>query len=716
MPRLRIRSALSRAALARGRLGATLALAAVVSLHLAGSLPFQETLRMFTFQLYQTSAPRERLSTPVIVVEIDAPALEKLGAWPWPRNLTALLLNRIWRMQPAAVGLDIEMPEADRFSACEIARYVPGIDAPLVRRVCALPGNDSALAESLRRGKAVLSVRGRDGASDEALRVPPVRVVGNGSGDTMRSFEAASTSLPELHAAAGVALRNVDTHYGVVRKVPMIAKVGESVVPSLSLEMLRLATRSPELEIRTEPGRIAGVAVRGSYAPTQDDGSLWVHFGPRDRVRSVSAAQVLDGSLDAKALRNKIVLVGVSGPGTGDLHTTTLGERVPAVEVHAQVLESIVDGTTLLRPHWALWLEGALMLVVGLSISWGFPHMRARVVLPIMAATIALLWFGGVAAYTRAHLLFDVASPMSIFVMMFAFMLADSLVREELRRKWLADQLAREEVQRRSLEHDLASQREHAARARGEMEAANRIQTGMLPDAQALFASEGRLDIAARMEPAKHVGGDLYDCFMLDDHHAFFTIGDVCGKGVPAALFMAISKTLCKSLVLRDDPDQSDPGALMRQANREISRDNPEMLFLTAFIGVLDLRNGELRYCNAGHDNPLVFAPGSLPIELDGPKGPPICIIDDFEYRTNRRQLAPVEMVCMFTDGVTEALDSAGEMYGKDRLLAVLRRHGTHGASAQQVLDAVCTSVHGFATGVDPSDDLTVVVMRWTSS
>jgi serine phosphatase RsbU (regulator of sigma subunit) len=178
---------------------------------------------------------------------------------------------------------------------------------------------------------------------------------------------------------------------------------------------------------------------------------------------------------------------------------------------------------------------------------------------------------------------------------------------------------------------------------------------------------------------------------------------------------MAISKTLCKSLAMRSEGTPLDPGELMRLANREISRDNPEMFFVTAFIGVLDLRTGEFAYCNAGHDRPLVFAPGSAPAELDGASGPPVCIVEGFEYVTHRRQMAPGEFLCLFTDGVTEAFDRKQQPFGRERLEATLSGWGRD-ASSSRILDAVCQGVRAFARDTEPSDDLTVLVLRWTPS
>lgn len=713
---MRIRAVLSRASLARGRWWATLGLAAIVGLHLVGGLPFQETLRVLNFELYESARPRDRSSAPVVIVNIDDASLERYGPWPWPRNLTARLLDRILRAQPAAVALDLQMPDTDQFSACEITRYVPGIDTALVSRVCALPGNDIVLAQTLRRGKVVLVAAGIHGDAKEPHWAPPVRVIGSDTSSKMHGYPAMLGNLPLLDAAAtGMAIRNLHVRYGVVRKVPMVARVGSTLVPSLPLEMMRVASGSASFAVRGDGLGVEAVSVRERVVPTERDGSLWVFYGHRDATRDVSARQILEEGIEPARLRNKLVLIGLSAGGAADLHTTTLGERVPAAEIHAQVLEALVDGTTLNRPHWTLWLEGGLMLVVGLSISWGFPRVRARVMLPVMLATIVLLCLAGFAAYAYGRLLVDVASPMSIFIVMFAFMLIDSLVREEIQRKSLSDRLVREKIQRMALEDDLASQREQAAQARGEMEAAKRIQMGMLPDVRSQLAGEARLDIAARMEPARLVGGDLYDCFMLDADRVFLMVGDVCGKGVPASLFMVVSKTLCKSLALREEMSTLSPGALLSHANREISRDNPEMLFLTAFVGVLDLRTGELSYCNAGHDMPLVFAPRFRPQELGGEPAPPLCLADDFDYRTARRQLAPGEFLCLFTDGVTEALNPHKEEFGKGRLAAALSRTGPHD-SAQGILDGVYRSVRDFAGQAEPSDDLTMMVLRWRPS
>jgi adenylate cyclase len=671
----------------------------LIGLYFYGALPYQDVLRTFSFDLYQVAQPRERISAPVMIVDIDEESLQKYGQWPWPRSLLAQMLDKLWQMEPAAVAFDILMPEPDRASPCLVTQYIPEIDPRLVDEICKLPSNDNLLAASLRRGNSVLGVAGIESETAAVVRAAPMRIVGANPKDMLRYFPTALTNVAELEeAAVGHAILSTDIERGIVRRVPLVASVADTVMPSLSLEILRVASSSQNFDVRSAPGRVESVGIQDLSIPTQEDGSIWVHYSPHDPSRFISAARILDGSLEPDLLRQKLILIGFSGLGLVDFPSTALGERVPGVEVHAQILESIFDGTTLLRPAWAVWAESGVMLLLGTLVIVGFPRMKARFRVMVMIASTAVLIAAGLFAFSRYHLLIDVASPIFLFVVMFGAMLADSLIREE--------------VQMKALEDDLRDQRDQAAKNRGEMEAAMRFQMGILPDAADTFLQEPRLDIAAKMQPAKMVGGDLYDCFMLDEHRMFFSVGDVCGKGVPASLFMVISKTLWKSVALRDDMHYMNLGKLMRQANLEISRDNPEMLFVTAFVGLLDLRDGELTYCNAGHEKPLILAAGCHPRELDGAGGPPVSIMEDYEYKTQRYRLSSEEFLCIFSDGATEAFSPAKEEYGKPRLSEALSSIASEN-TAQDIVGMTVSSIERFVDGAEASDDLTIMVLRW---
>ncbi|MCX4189701.1 CHASE2 domain-containing protein [Methylophaga sp. OBS3] len=680
-------------------LGPVFGLLALIVFHLLGLIPFQQMLRSNSFDLYQNLMPRERISAPAVIVEIDEQSLAQLGQWPWPRSLLAKLIDRIGEMQPAAIALDIIMPEADRTSPCQVISLVPQANTQLKDQICNLPSNDELLADSLSRNHAILGVAGIDSNQSVNVHTAPTLARGEDPKPWLIHFNSALTNLPLLSsAAAGHAILSTEMERGVIRRLPLIATVGNTLMPTLSMEMLRIASGNNTFNVTTGENGVEYVGIGDLQIRTQNDGTVWLNYSKHSSERFISAVDVLRGNIDKSSLDSKLVLLGFSGLGLVDFPTTALGERVPGVEIHAQMLEAIFDQTSLDRPEWTLWLEALFLALAGLIVLYLLPKLRTTTQVIFVVGFISIMLAIGFISFRNAYLLIDVASPLLMFVLLYMAMLADSLIRDE--------------GQIRTLELDLQSQREAAAKVQGEMEAAKRFQMGILPDPQQTFENEPRVDIAAIMEPAKMVGGDLYDCFMLDEHHMFFSLGDVCGKGVPASLFMVISKTLCKSVALRDNADFSEIGALISQANKEIARDNPEMLFVTAFIGILDLRNGELNYCNAGHERPLIIAPDCRPKTLDAASGPPISIIDDIAYESFRYRLSPEEFICVFTDGVTEATNVDNALFGSDRLENSLKDVHQEDTAAT-VLDRVCKAAHAFVDNHEPSDDLTMMVIRW---
>ena len=195
---------------------------------------------------------------------------------------------------------------------------------------------------------------------------------------------------------------------------------------------------------------------------------------------------------------------------------------------------------------------------------------------------------------------------------------------------------------------------------------------------------------------------------MLDERRLFFMIGDVSGKGVPASLFMAISKVLSKSIALRE---RAEIGAMLTHANREIARDNPESQYVTVFAGVLDADSGGLDYWIAGHDAPLRVSREVMKLP-SAAAGLPLCVLDDSEYQADRVQLLPGDALVLFTDGITEATNSSGGFYGKERLAAAVALVDKS-ASATALLAAISSDVHAFVAAAEPSDDLALLVIRW---
>lgn len=625
-------------------------------------------LRDALFDGYQTLMPRSRDSAPATIVAIDERALDARGQWPWPRTTVAELVRAIAAARPAAIGVDLLFPEPDRSA----------------------PGADAALAAALEGNKVVLGIAGlqvRDRRFPFPPHAAPVRLSSAGK-LRLRRYDGHLQSRPEIdRAAAGRGLLSADSPDRIVRRVPLVARIGDVVVPALSLEMLRVVTRSATLRIDEHGGRGVSVGVGPLAIPLQSNGTFNVYFGRHDPARIVSAQDVLDGRAD-ELLRDKLVLLGVTGLGLLDFQATPLGERIPGVEVHAQILEQAFDNVYLRRPAGAAWIEAGLLAGAGLLLLVVVPGWRPVSSAAVLLALLALLAAIGTIAF-KSGLLLDVATPALGAVIVFTALLAATLAEADRQRRLL---------------------REAQARLAGELEAARRIQMGLLPSPEQLFVDERRFSLAALLEPARTVGGDFFDCFMLDRDRLFFLVGDVSGKGLGASLFMALSKSLLKSIALRGE---ADPAQILTRASAEISRDNREQLFVTAFVGVLDARDGRLAIANAGHEPPALCQPGSAPRRLSASAGPPLCVLADYPYRAETFALVPGAWMCVVTDGVTEAMDGQGRLYGSDRMLAELTRHAA--LEPVRLLDALREDVARFASGAEPSDDLTLLCVRWNA-
>ncbi|MEQ9122488.1 MAG: SpoIIE family protein phosphatase, partial [Alphaproteobacteria bacterium] len=349
-------------------------------------------------------------------------------------------------------------------------------------------------------------------------------------------------------------------------------------------------------------------------------------------------------------LTDRLVLVGYTAAGGLDERLSPLGVLAPGVDVHRQALEGVFDGTLLTRPRWAPGAEVGVAVLLALLAAFA-PHRFGVSAGGAIGFGVALAPLPlALAAYAGLLLVFDAAivSAAAIVAGLPGFF-AQILIADRERRQSEAER----------------------ARIDGEMAAAKRMQMGILPDASTAFPGETRFSIAATTEPARTVGGDLFDFFLLDDRRLFFLVGDVAGKGPEASLFMAISKQLTKSAALRCS---GDVGRVLTEANAEIARDNPAMMFVTVFAGVLDVETGDLDYCCAGHEPPWRVSAGGAAERLGGDGGPPLCLLDAFDYPTDRIRLAPGDLVVVVTDGVTEAANRTGELFGVVRTEAAVRR------------------------------------------
>jgi serine phosphatase RsbU (regulator of sigma subunit) len=364
------------------------------------------------------------------------------------------------------------------------------------------------------------------------------------------------------------------------------------------------------------------------------------------------------------------------------------------VFVQAQAVDAILRGDGLRRPAWAPGAEWAVGLLLALAAGLAAPRAPMLVasvaVLTAIAGVLGASWSG-----FQSGMLLDPFPMLAPAAATAAATVAALFVEGRTLQARLRVALEQERLQ--------------AAKVAGELAAAAEIQSGMLRPRRELAGLAPGVDIDALLRPARNVGGDLYDAFVLDEARVCFLVGDVTGKGVPAALFMALGKSLARSLLARDGG--RDLASAVARINAELSEDNRQDMALTLLVGVLRTGDGGVDLVCAGHENPLVARRDGGVRELELRGGPPLCVDPRFPYAIESCQLSPGETLLAFSDGLTEAQAPGGRLWPRSELLAAVGRAAAAPTAAAMV-DAVAAAVRAYEAGAEPSDDLTLLAVR----
>jgi sigma-B regulation protein RsbU (phosphoserine phosphatase) len=254
---------------------------------------------------------------------------------------------------------------------------------------------------------------------------------------------------------------------------------------------------------------------------------------------------------------------------------------------------------------------------------------------------------------------------------------------------------------------DALAERDRQDAAQQAWDFALQLQTGNLPNDFPAFPDRPEFDIRGGMVTAFQVGGDVYDFYFHDERRLGFVVADASGKGSPAAIFINRMRTILRAASRRI----ADPAQCMTLLNEVLSFDNPDLMFVTAFYGILDTMTGEVAFANAGHNPPVHVKPDGSATPLQHVRAPMLGVMEGIVYRTGTLMLGPGETLCCFSDGVTEAHDPDKALFGDARLIAVLARNA--GAELAAIEAAVLGEVDRFIGSAPIADDLTLLLLRW---
>lgn len=664
-------------------------------------VPAQQA-RAIAFDTYQRFSPRIfDPSSPVRIVDIDEASLTVRGQWPWPRHDLAAMVEKLDEMGAAAIVFDMVFPEPDRLSPEQLGKRLPpepGL-ASALSILATAKSNDQRFAEAIARARVVLGFVGAPsgGAPIAPPKAADIEFRGDDPALFVPAYPGAVINLPELasKAAGSGAINWIADHDQIIRKLPMIVRIGNDLYPSIVADGLRVAQALENIRVVSSGAQgeqsfgrktgLASVLIGGATVPTDAQGQVWLRFTRAEPSRYMSAQALFDGSAKAETVKGRIVLIGTSAAGLLDVRATPLDASIPGVEIHAQALEQILSGTFLSRPDFATGSEIVFTFVIGCLLGLAIYKTGATVGALVGGAAVLFVTLASWIAFTRLGWLFDPVFPTATLSALYVG--GASFTR------WVTER-----------ERNVG--REKLRRIAQEMESAVQIQRSFLPQQDLEGPGTERFDIFATMLPAKEVGGDFYDYFLLDGRKLGFVVGDVSGKGVPAALFMSVSRTVLRTIAFEGE----EPGRVLTRVNEIIARDNSESMFVTVFYALLDLETGRLSFSSAGHDDTLLLARLGVRERL-GVMGPAIGLFDFAQYQTETRTLWPGDHMLLLTDGITEAFDVSGQAYGPERVANVVGR--SEYPSARDLVRTLLDDVGRFSRGAEQSDDITCVCVRY---
>jgi adenylate cyclase len=417
--------------------------------------PLLSQVSGLVFDSYQRASPRPYRDAGVRVVDIDDETIRRLGQWPWPRSDVAALTAALADAGAAAIAFDIVFSEPDRTSPARLAERAArqGASAQQLAALRSLPDQDSRLAEVLAASPSVLGFfLTEDGRQQRVEPKAGFAVAGTDPGAGLHRFGSAIPPLAELNAAAPglgfVSLRGDSD--GIVRRAPLVARLGDSLLPSLSAEALRVAQGAGGIIVRSSDasGEVSaglpeavGLKIGEFEVPLTERGELWMHYTAHVPERTVPAWKVLTGALPPAEMERlfggRIILVGAGAIGLRDLVATPVQERDLGVNVHAQAVEQMVLGDFLHRPDWAGGVEVALLLTAGLLLAFLLPQLGAFGGALLAAGVMTAVGGGSWYAFSEQRLLVDPAAPMLAALLAYVVVSLFTYLREERQRQYI---------------------------------------------------------------------------------------------------------------------------------------------------------------------------------------------------------------------------------------------------------------------------------------
>ena len=643
---------------------------------------FVKSISYLSFDLYQKVFPLKKNETNVIIIDIDEKSLGKFGQFPWSRSVFAKIIEKVNTTKPKAIGFDVFFTEKDKQSPEEIIKSYNLIPTD-VSELQNIKGHDEIFREQLEKSKSVTAVLGSNVPSHSNYdRSAKAKFLSKG-GDPKQftySYPYSIGSLEQLEKSVkGLgSISFLDQTDGIIRSLPLIVRFKNKLYPTMGLEMIRVGTNQKNLYVEMNEVGINRISSRPYKVSSDPNGIIWIRYKNSLKSQYISASSVFDGKFDEARFKNKYVLIGASAQGLFDLVKTPLGITIPGVEVHANVIENILDQSYLIRNPNTYIFELLFSILIACITFFVSQRIKPKYSLSIFFGSLITIIVIGFGTFLFRSELIDISYPIFILTITFLTGLYFRFIEE--------NRIALSNLQKE-------------AKLLRERELAGEVQKSLFPD-----ISKFENFIYAKNVPARDVSGDYFDVVNVNKNEYFFTLADVSGKGIKAGMYMAKASSIFRTLSNLSYPLEK----VVFGVNNELVEAKFKGMFVTAVFGKFNIETNEITFVNAGHESIMVFDRNKN-FEFIKSEMPPIGIIKYFSESMVKSKTINLKekSFVVYTDGVTEGYLKNGQELGAEGVQRIVTE--LNNITPKNIVDSIATELNWGAEKL--RDDITCLAL-----
>ena len=643
---------------------------------------FIKSISYISFDLYQKTFPLKKQDSNVVIIDIDEKSLSKFGQFPWSRSVFAKIIDKVHVTKPKAIGFDVFFTEKDKQSPEEIIKSYNLIPTD-VAQLQKIKGHDEIFREGLEKSKSVIAVLGSNVSSHGTYdRSAKARFLSKG-GDPKEFTYAYPYSIGSLEklekSAKGLgSISFLDQTDGIIRSLPLLVRFQNKLYPTMGLEMVRVGNNQKNLYVELNEVGIKRISSRPYKVSSDPNGIIWIRYKKSQKNQYISASSVFDGKFEESKFKDKYVLIGASAQGLFDLVKTPLGVTIPGVEVHANVIENILDESYLIRNPNTYIFELLFSILVACITFFFSQKIKPKYSLSIFFGSFVLVVIIGFSIFLFRSELVDISYPIFMLTATFLTGLYFRFVEE--------NRIALANLQKE-------------AKLLKERELAGEVQKSLFPD-----ISRFENFIYATNVPARDVSGDYFDVVGVNKNEYFFTLADVSGKGIKAGMYMAKASSIFRTLSNLSYPLEK----VVFGVNNELVEAKFKGMFVTAVFGKFNIETGDVTFVNAGHESIMVFDRNKN-FEFIKSELPPIGIIKYFTESMVKSKTINLKdkTFVVYTDGVTEGYLKNGEELGAEGVQRIVKT--LDNITPKKLVDSIANELNWGAEKL--RDDITCLAL-----